>query len=406
MLKFLFEQRGDPLEKPETPLTADDLLDYYQSAGQHINEDEGMKFAAVSSCIRLLSSSVAQLPLNVLRKTKDTVVLGQDHAAFDLLRNTPNGWQTSYDWREMTMGHSVGWGNGLSHIIRNVQGEIKEISPLYPWETALTERSGRFIYANIHEGKGIAISPEDMIHIRAIGSQYKNYQWAVSPIRQHAESIGLGLAAQRYGASFFNSGGKATGIVSPKDSMGKEVWERFKESWKKITAQLKTGEERTVLLPAEVSYQSVTIPPEEAQFLESRKMSLSEVAGIFNVPKHMIGEMSDATFSNISEQAIHFVRHSLMPWVVKWEQELNRKLFTQKERQAGYYVKLNLAGLLRGTAKERAEFYHYAITDGWMNRNEARILEDMNPIEELDEMLVSVNAQPLSLLKQKGEDGE
>jgi HK97 family phage portal protein len=109
----------------------------------------------------------------------------------------------------------------------------------------------------------------------------------------------------------------------------------------------------------------------------------------------MINDLEKATFSNISEQAIHFVRHSIMPWVVRWEQELNRKLFTDMERRAGYYVKFNLAGLLRGTAKERAEFYHYAITDGWMSRNEVRLLEDKNQKDGLDEMLVSVNASKL-----------
>ncbi len=118
----------------------------------------------------------------------------------------------------------------------------------------------------------------------------------------------------------------------------------------------------------------------------------------------MIGDLEKATFSNISEQAIQFVRHTMMPWVVKWEQEMNRKLFTQGERKAGYYVKFNLAGLLRGTAKDRAEFYHYAINDGWMDRNEARAFEDMNPRKGLDEMLVTVNAVPASQVGQKPGD--
>src|SRR5690606_37442310 len=124
--------------------------------------------------------------------------------------------------------------------------------------------------------------------------------------------------------------------------------------------------------------------------------SRSEIAGLFNVPAHMINDLDKATFSNISEQAIQFVRHTIMPWVVNWEQELNRRIFTRAERRAGYYIKLNLAGLLRGTAKERAEFYHYAINDGWMHRNEVRAFEDMNPIDGLEEMLISVNAKPIS----------
>ena len=131
------------------------------------------------------------------------------------------------------------------------------------------------------------------------------------------------------------------------------------------------------------------------------KLNRSEVAGIFNVPAHMINDLEKATFSNISEQTIQFIRYSVMPWVVNWEQELNRKIFTTAERKAGYFVKFNLAGIMRGTAGERATFYHNAITDGWMSRNEARQLEDMNPVDGLDEMLVSVNAAtPVSNNKQ------
>ena len=116
------------------------------------------------------------------------------------------------------------------------------------------------------------------------------------------------------------------------------------------------------------------------------------MAGIFNIPAHMINDLEKATFSNITQQSIQFVRHTVMPWVVNWEQEINRKLFTRKEREAGYYVKFNVMALLRGTPQERAQFYHFAITDGWMSRNEARVLEDLNPVKGLDEMLVSVNA--------------
>lgn len=147
-----------------------------------------------------------------------------------------------------------------------------------------------------------------------------------------------------------------------------------------------------MLLPADLDYKALTVSPVDAQLIDMMKLNRSMIAGIFNVPAHMINDLEKATFSNISEQAIQFVRYTMMPWVTNWEQELNRRLFTRAERAAGYYVRFNTAGLLRGTAKERAEFYHYAITDGWMSRNEARAFEDMNPKDGLDEMLVSVNA--------------
>ena len=153
--------------------------------------------------------------------------------------------------------------------------------------------------------------------------------------------------------------------------------------------------------------QQFTLAPEDLQYIERTKLNRSEIAGIFNVPAHMINDLEKATFSNISEQSVQFVRHTIMPWVVNWEQELNRKLFTQQERRNGYYVKFNLSGLLRGTAKERAAFYHYAIHDGWMSRNEVRALEDLAPIDGLDEMLFSANTHRLNDPEKEGtpEDG-
>ncbi len=267
-----------------------------------------------------------------------------------------------------------------------------------PWETQLVKNGNRWLYAVTEEDEGSrAVALEDMIHVRALGSDGRTGK---SLIRQHAETIGLGLAAQRYGKDFFTGGGRPTGLVTVKNSLQKDSWERLKTAWNNAVSKLKASENKTLMLPADLDYKSITIPPEDAQFLETRKLNRSEVAGIFNVPAHMINDLDKATFSNISEQAIQFVRHTMMPWVVNWEQEINRRVFTRAERAAGYYCKFNLAGLLRGTAKERAEFYHAAINDGWMDRNEARVLEDMNPRDGLDQMLVSVNAQPLSALNQ------
>ncbi|MBL5722551.1 phage portal protein [Escherichia coli O157:H7] len=153
------------------------------------------------------------------------------------------------------------------------------------------------------------------------------------------------------------------------------------EGWK----QYKPGQSR-------LDYKALTVSPVDAQIIDMMKLNRSMIAGIFNIPAHMINDLEKATFSNISAQAIQFVRYTMMPWVTNWEQELNRRLFTRAELAAGYYVRFNLTGLLRGTPQERAQFYHFAITDGWMSRNEARAFEDMNPVEGLDEMLVSVNA--------------
>lgn len=398
ILDSLFGARS--VENPDTPLTGQNLQEYLDPANAvKVNNTNAMTLGAVYSCIYVLSSSLAQLPMHVMRKQGDNIEPATDHPAYWLLHDEPNVWQTSYKWRETKQMHVLGWGNGYTQVVRSNRGELRELVMRRPWETELVKRSShRWFYSALNdEGRALAIPPEDMIHVRALGSNGKT---GISLIRQHAETIGLGLAAQRYGKDFFDGGGRPTGLVSVKDGLNKDSWERLKSVWSQATAKLRQSENKTLMLPADLDYKSITIAPEDAQFLETRKLNRSEVAGIFNVPAHMINDLEQATFSNISEQAIQFVRHTMMPWIVNWEQEINRRVFTRAERAAGYYVKFNLAGLLRGTAKERAEFYHYAITDGWMDRNEVRAFEDLNPRDGLSEMLISVNAQPMSQLGQ------
>lgn len=392
------EARGS-IEDPNTPLTGQNLAEYMDGDfGIRVDNRSAMTLSAVYACIYVLSSSLGQLPLHVMRRQGSNIEPAKDHAAYWLLHDEPNSWQTSYKWRETVQGHVLGWGNGYTQVMRNAKGELTELAMRRPWEAQLVQNGNRWLYSVVDDDDRVKAVPlEDMIHVRALGS---NGRIGKSLIQQHADTIGLGLAAQRYGREFFEGGGRPTGLVTVKNQLQKDSWERLKSAWNSAVSRLRASENKTLMLPADLDYKSITIPPEDAQFLETRQYNRSEIAGIFNVPAHMINDLENATFSNISEQAIQFVRHTMMPWIVNWEQELNRRVFTRAERAAGYYCKFNLAGLLRGTAKERAELYHYAITDGWMDRNEVRVLEDMNPRDGLDEMLVSVNAQPLSSLHQ------
>ncbi|HHX8487657.1 TPA: phage portal protein [Vibrio diabolicus] len=391
MLDLLFETRSNP-EDPSVPLSELDAADW--GGGSGVSVESAMGLSAVYSCIGVLGRSMGQLPLHVMRRdAKGVVSRATDHPVYYLLHDEPNPFQTSYDWRESGMVHVSGWGNHYTEIVRHPRsGEVRELGLIRPWESNLVKTtSGRHTYAvTADDARARAVSPEDMIHIKAIGSDGKVGK---SPITQCREAFALGLETQGYGNQFFRSGGKPTGIVSVKSQLEKSSWERLLDRWRKSKAEMQSNDNKTLFLPSELAYQSITIPPEDAQFLETRKFSRSEVAGIYNVPAHMINDLEKATFSNISEQAIQFVRHTMIPWVVKWEQELNRKLFTEQERRAGYYVKFNLNGLLRGTAQERAEFYSKAIRDGWMTRNQVRELEDMNQADGLDTYLLSADLQ-------------
>ncbi|RTY53647.1 phage portal protein [Pantoea sp. YU22] len=398
MIEALFTRRsgeaGSP-ENPATPLTGESLsIDGAFTGDVRVTPESAMKLAAVYSCIYVLSSNLAQMPLAVFRKTEGGVEVATDHPVYYLIHDEPNAWQTSYKWRELMQRHTLGWGNGYTQVIRSRRGEVTGLEHRMPWETALLDNGGRYTYGVYNESGAWAVSPEDMIHIRALGNCQKH---GLSPILQHAQTVGLGLSGQKYTESFFSGNARPAGIVSVKNELNDESWTRLKRVWQKAASALRSQENKTLLLPAQLDYKALTVSPVDAQLIDMLKINRSMIAGIFNVPAHMINDLDKATFSNISEQSIGFVRFSIMPWVVNWEQELNRRLFTRQERTAGYYVKFNLAGLLRGTPKERAEFYHYAITDGWMSRNEARAFEDMNPVAGLNEMLVSVNAaKPIS----------
>lgn len=385
----LFSTRS--LENPAVPLSAESAYEeiFGMQPTKSVSPDLAMKLSAVYACVYVLSSSVAQLPLHVKCKSGDKVETVKDHPAYYLLHDSPNAWQTSYKLREYAQSSVLLYGNAYIHIVRDKNGGVVSLESLEPWKVQLLKNGSRYVYAYYGDDNTMSLSPDDVLHIKSLGPSIKTGK---SVIQTHAETIGLGLDARKFASSFFGGNARPAGILSVKTPLNSNAWGNFKKMWQTAQEKLRSEENKTILLPAELDYKALTVSPVDTELLSMMKLNRSEIAGIFNVPAHMINDLEKATFSNISEQTIQFIRFSVMPWVVNWEQELNRKIFTEAERKAGYFVKFNLAGIMRGTAGERATFYHAAITDGWMSRNEARQLEDMNPVEGLDEMLVSVNA--------------
>lgn len=385
----LFSTRS--LENPAVPLSAESAYEeiFGMQPTKSVSPDLAMKLSAVYACVYVLSSSVAQLPLHVKCKSGDKVETVKDHPAYYLLHDSPNAWQTSYKLREYAQSSVLLYGNAYIHIVRDQNGGVVSLESLEPWKVQLLKNGSRYVYAYYGDDKTMSLSPDDVLHIKSLGPSIKIGK---SVIQTHAETIGLGLDARKFASGFFGGNARPAGILSVKTPLNSNAWENFKKMWQTAQEKLRSEENKTILLPAELDYKALTVSPVDTELLSMMKLNRSEIAGIFNVPAHMINDLEKATFSNISEQTIQFIRFSVMPWVVNWEQELNRKIFTEAERKAGYFVKFNLAGIMRGTAGERATFYHAAITDGWMSRNEARQLEDMNPVDGLDEMLVSVNA--------------
>jgi HK97 family phage portal protein len=293
---------------------------------------------------------------------------------------------SSFTWRQVTHSHTLTWGNGYGYITRNAAGGVLSIQPMMPDKVKAEMVNGlpSYLYQR-EDGHQVPLNPGDVLHIPGLG--YDGLT-GYSNIQMHKEALGLGKAAENFGSTFFGNGANMGGTFTHPKSLGQQGRQTLKSG---MDAYKGGGYNGTLVLEEGMTYTRIGIPPNDAQFLETRKFQTSEVARMFDIPPHMIGDMEAATFSNIAEQSIEFLRYTMMPWLIKWEQELDYKLLTDRERDQGYYFKFNVGGLLRGTQSERYASYATAINTGWMSRNEARSLEDMNDADGFDEFLVPAN---------------
>lgn len=355
------------------------------ASGEHVTPEAAAGLPAVYDAIRILSETVAQLPLNLYRTSNGRREIQVDNPLHQLVHVAPHPDFTSFTWRELMQTMVVGWGNGYANIERNGRQEPRALDPLLAAETRVIRENGRLVYINNRSGREVRMDPANVLHIPALSF---DGIMGRSPIRVARESLGVGMASQKFGGQFFGNGAHMGTIVKHPKALGNEGRNNLKAAWDKFRG---AGYQGAIVVEEGMDVSRLAIPPNEAQFIETRKFSVTDVARIFNIPPHMLGDLEKATFSNISEQSIQFLRFTMTPWLIKWEHELNRKLLTDAQRRAGFYFKFVVQGLMRGTQKERYDSYHLAIVDGWMNRNEVRELEDMNPEDGLSEFLVPMN---------------
>ena len=361
-------------------------------SGVSVNPFTSLQMSTVYACIRLLSETVAQLPLNIRRRTPDGSDLAHSHPLFHVLHNVPNPWMSTFTWLNTSMAHVCGWGDGCSMIIRNQLGEPGAILPLLPDRTYPTLVENRLRYWTTFNDVTMEVPKEDMIHIQ--GFTHDGLV-GMSPIALHREAIGLGLAQQKFGAKLFGSGSLLSGILKHPGKLKRKAEkpddpspvERLRKQWRDLYGGLENAGAVAVLEEG-MEFQKIAIDPIDAQFIEGRKYQVADICRIFNVPGYLVNDLEKATWNNISELSLSFLRYTIMPWIVRWEQELNRKLFP---KSSTYFVKFNLQGLLRGTLEERKDYYKTAIEYGWLSRNEVRENEDLNRVEGLDEYLQPLN---------------
>lgn len=392
----LFERRGHP-ENPSTPLSSPDawlwdaLGGRRSAAGVAVNEQTAMALSAVYSCVQILASTLGQVPLHLYRRLDRGRELVRDDQAGIAVSRRPNARMTSITWRETGQGHAALWGNSYHWIDWGNNARPRGIYPLFPNVTVPELKAGRLVYRTQLDNRGKRVNVEldsaEVLHIPALGFDgLKGY----SPIQLQREQLGAAMATQEYSARFFGGGAHVGGLITFPNTVNDKA--AVREAW----AAAHSGADkafRTAVLDQGAQYNRIGIPPEDAQFLETRKFQAEEIAAMFRIPPHMIARLDKATFSNIEHQSLEFVMHTMLPWFVRWEQELDRKLLGVRAGPDAdeLFFRFNLNGLLRGDQKSRFEAYHNAIADGWMTRNEARELEELNPLDGLDEPLQPLN---------------
>lgn len=374
-------------------------------SGVDVSPQKAMHMSAVWAAVRLISETVATLPLHVYR-SGDVVGQRADANPVSHILMNPSPMLCGMQFREMLTAHVLLWGNAYAAIIRNGAGQVVELVPVLPQFVRISiTRRRKLVYDVVLPGSNLPIrlNQADVLHV--CGLSFDGIK-GLSVVRHAAQSIGLGLAAEDYGATFFGNASQPAGYISVPEKLTKEQAQVLREQWQSIYGGASNAH-KTAVIPGGGTFNKITIPNNEAQFLESRKFQITDIARWFRVPPHMIGDLDRATFSNIEHQSLEFVQHTIRPWLVRWEQELNRKLFPPvpvslgagdeiEEGPSPYYAEFNVDGLLRGDLKARSDYYVRARQWGWLSVNEIRRKENMPPVDGGDEYLSPLNMQALN----------
>ena len=355
------------------------------TSGKRVNERSAMQMTAVYSCVRILSEAVAGLPLQFYRYTADGgKEKAVDHPLYFLLHDEPNPEMTSFVFRETLMTHLLLWGNAYSQIIRNARGEIIALYPLMPDRmTVNRDTDGQIYYeyymgtddAHTMKGSVVRLQATDVLHIPGLGF---DGLVGYSPIAMAKNAIGMAIACEEYGAKFFANGAAPSGVLEHPGTLKDPS--RVRESWQ-ATFGGSSNAIKVAVLEEGMKYTPISISPNEAQFLETRKFQIDEIARIFRVPPHMVGDLEKSSFSNIEQQSLEFVKYTLEPWIIRWEQSICRSLLNQEEK-GKYFVKFNVDGLLRGDYQSRMNGYATARQNGWLSANDIRELENLDLIPD------------------------
>ena len=382
-LSRLFKSR----DKPQAYYVGTDMRYLFgpSTSGKTVNEFTAMQTTAVYACVRILAETLAALPLQLYRFTPTGKERVYDHPLYHILHDEPNPEMTSFIFRETLMSHLLIWGNAYAQIIRDGLGRVMCLYPLRPDKMQVARDAGGTIFylytktsdenPNVKPYGQVPLKKEEVLHIPGLGF---DGLVGYSPIAMARNAVGMTMACEEYGASFFANGASPSGVLEHPGVLKDPS--KVRDSWNAVYRGSNNAH-KVAVLEEGMKYQQIGIPPEEAQFLETRKFQLDEIARLYRIPPHMIGDLDKSSFNNIEQQSMEFVKYTLDPWVIRWEQAMQKALFLPEEKKQ-YFLKFNVNGLMRGDYESRMTGYSIGRQNGWLSANDIREMEDMNPVPD------------------------
>jgi HK97 family phage portal protein len=364
--------RKSSIARPD-PWLRDALGGQESWAGPTISAETAMQSSAVAACVRLLSESVASLPLFVYRRDGDDKAKAPDHPLYAVLHDAPNAYQTAFTWRAQMMTHTLLHGNAYSLIDRDDSGRVRALWPLLPANVNVRSNDGRLQYEVWNAGKRETYEPEDVLHVKGPSSDGIRGMSIISMARQ---GIALDLALTQHGASTFKNGARPGVVIKTPAQLSNEARKQFVQNWsEQFAGALRAG--KTALLDGGLDVHTIASSNDDSQFLQSRQFAVQEIARWFRVSPHLIGDPSRLAYASSEVEMLSFLQHSLRPWLINIEAEITRRLLPAR---TAYFAEFSLDAMQRSDTKSRYESYAIGVDKGFLTVEDIRKWENLPPL--------------------------
>lgn len=370
--------RGESRTSLKDPALVEMFGGRSSASGVSVTPDSALNCVTVLACVRIIAETVSSLPLRMYERVDGGRRPADDHPLYDILHDEPNPWMTSCSFWESMVAALLLRGNAYAEKVYGGGGQVLELWPILPQYVTPKISDASIVYeVQGAQGQATSLSSDRVLHIHGLGS---DGLLGYSPITLARDAVGLALAAEEYGARTFSNDATPGGILTHPGQLSAEAAKRLKQSWE--DAHRGSGKaRRTALLEEGMSWVRIGMPNDDAQFLETRRFQVQEVARLFRVPLHMLADLVNASYSSIEQQGIDFVSQTIRPWCVRIEREIRRQLIPREDRRR-YYAEFALEGLLRGDTASRYSAYATGRQNGWLSIDEIRALENMNPLPD------------------------